>query len=161
MVRQGGRQSVPQFPGPHCLSYSPLPTRLSTVKPAFFASEIETFRGELKLDKTLRTGFLQAGHLVNSGAESGRRKTNLPPHTLQSPSQSSYSYIGMTQKVRNPKSEARRKPEAPSPKTATLPQQFSLQPSFALRPSDFIRHSSFGFPLSLLLFVQPLNKRAE
>ena len=79
----------------YCLSYSPLLTRLSTVKPALFASEIEVFRGELKEENTFRTGFLQAGHLVNSAADSGRRNVNLPPHALQSPSQSSYSYIGM------------------------------------------------------------------
>ena len=80
---------------PYCLSYSPLLTRLSTVKPAFFASEIESLLGELKEERTLRTGFLQAGHWLKGAAESGRRKTNLPPQTLQSPSQSSYSYNGM------------------------------------------------------------------
>ena len=70
-------------------------TRLRTVKPAFLASEIESFLGELKVDHTLRTGFLHAGHLVNGAAESGRRKVNFPPHTTQFPSQSSYSYKGM------------------------------------------------------------------
>src|SRR5260370_22041762 len=85
---------------PYCLSYSPLLTRLSTVKPAFFASEIESLLGELKEEKTLRTGFLQAGHWLKGAAESGRRKTNLPPQTLQSPSQTSYSYNGM---ILNPK----------------------------------------------------------
>jgi hypothetical protein len=39
----------------------------------------------------LRTGFLQAGHFVNSGALKGRRSVNFPPHTLQSPSHNSYS----------------------------------------------------------------------
>jgi hypothetical protein len=80
----------------YCRSYSPLLTRLRTVNPAFLASEIESFLGELKVDHTLRTGFLQAGHLVNGGAESGRRKVNFPPHTTQLPSQSSYSYKGIT-----------------------------------------------------------------
>jgi hypothetical protein len=79
---------------PHCRSYSPLLTRLSTVNPAFFASETESglsFTGELKVEMILRTGFLHAGHLTSGGAESGRRRVNLPPHTLQSPSHSSYS----------------------------------------------------------------------
>jgi hypothetical protein len=30
-------------------------------------------------------------------ADNGRRKVNLPPHALQSPSHSSYSYRGMVQ----------------------------------------------------------------
>jgi hypothetical protein len=47
--------------------------------------------GELKVEMILRTGFLHAGHFVNSGALTGRRKVNLPPQTLQSPSQISYS----------------------------------------------------------------------
>jgi len=64
---------------------------LSTLKPAFFASENESGRGELKVEKTLRTGFLQAGHFVNGAAESGRRKVNFPPQTLQPPSHNSYS----------------------------------------------------------------------
>ena len=46
----------------YCRSYSPLPTRLSTLKPAFLASEIESDRGELKVENTLCTGFLHAGH---------------------------------------------------------------------------------------------------
>jgi hypothetical protein len=79
----------------YCRSYSPLLTRFSTVKPAFFASETDRLFGELNLENTFRTGFLQAGHFVNGGAESGRRKVNFPPHTLQSPSQSSYSYHGI------------------------------------------------------------------
>jgi len=66
------------------------------VNPAFFASEIETVLGELKVDHTRRTGFLQAGHLVNGGADSGRRKVNFPPHAAHFPSQSSYSYKGIT-----------------------------------------------------------------
>ena len=81
---------------PYCLSYSPLLTRFSTVKPAFFASETESVLGELKVDHTRRTGFLHAGHFVNGAAERGRRNVNLPPHTLQSPSHSSYSYKGIT-----------------------------------------------------------------
>jgi hypothetical protein len=40
---------------------------------------------------TLRTGFLQAGHRVSSGALNGRRKVNFPPHAAHFPSQSSYS----------------------------------------------------------------------
>ena len=72
-------------------SYSPLFTRLRTVKPAFFASEIESALGELNVDQTLRTGFLQTGHFVKGAADNGRRRVNLPPHTLQSPSQTSYS----------------------------------------------------------------------
>src|SRR5262245_55714128 len=79
----------------HCLSYSPLPTLLSTLNPAFFASEMERVRGELNDERSFLTGFLQAGHLVSGTAERGRRRTNLPPQTLQSPSQSSYSYKGI------------------------------------------------------------------
>lgn len=78
----------------HCFSYSPLPSRLSTVNPAFLASEMESglsLCGVLKAEKILRTGFLQAGHFVNSGALNGRRRVNLPPHTLHSPSHNSYS----------------------------------------------------------------------
>jgi hypothetical protein len=70
-------------------------TRLRTVKPAFLASEIESFLGELKVDHTRRTGFLQAGHWVKGLADSGRFKVNFPPHTTQFPSQSSYSYNGI------------------------------------------------------------------
>jgi hypothetical protein len=65
------------------------------VNPAFLASDTESALGELKVDHTLRTGFLQAGHFVKGAAESGRRKVNFPPHTAQFPSQSSYSYNGM------------------------------------------------------------------
>src|SRR5437667_3100324 len=79
----------------YCLSYSPLLTFFSTVNPAFFASEIESDRGELKDENTFRTGFLHAGHCVSGAADNGRRKTNFPPHTLQSPLQSSYSYKGI------------------------------------------------------------------
>lgn len=78
----------------HCFSYSPLLIFLSTVNPAFFASEMESglsFCGELKLEMILRTGFLHAGQFVSGLAESGRFNVNFPPHTLQSPSQSSYS----------------------------------------------------------------------
>jgi hypothetical protein len=80
---------------PYCFSYSPLPVRFKTVKPAFLASETDTFRGELKLENSLRTGFLQAGQCVKGFAEAGRCRVNLPPHTWQSPSQSSYSYNGI------------------------------------------------------------------
>lgn len=78
----------------YCFSYSPLFTRLRTVKPALLASETESglsFWGELKLERILRTGFLQAGHLVSSGALAGRRNVNLPPQALQLPSHNSYS----------------------------------------------------------------------
>src|SRR5437868_13785373 len=84
-----------QSPCFYCFSYSPLPTRLRTVKPAFFASESEIFLGELKREKTRRTGFLQAGHFTKGAADKGRRNVNFPPHTLQSPSHSSYSYRGI------------------------------------------------------------------
>ena len=80
--------------GDHCRSYSPRPIRFKTVNPAFLASAQESglsFTGELKGEMTLRTGFLQAGHFVSGAAESGRRKVNRPPQTLQSPSHSSYS----------------------------------------------------------------------
>ena len=79
---------------PHCLSYSPLLTFLSTVNPAFLASVTDSgfsFTGELKVEIIFRTGFLHAGHWVRGAAESGRRSVNLPLQTLQSPSQSSYS----------------------------------------------------------------------
>jgi hypothetical protein len=79
----------------YCFSYSPLPVRFKTVKPAFLASETDNFRGELKLENNLRTGFLQAGHCVKGCAEAGRCKVNRPPQTWQSPSQSSYSYNGI------------------------------------------------------------------
>jgi hypothetical protein len=71
-------------------------TRFNTVNPAFFASEIDSAFGELNVDQTLRTGFLQAGHFVNGVADIGLQRVNLPPQTLQSPSQSSYSYNGIT-----------------------------------------------------------------
>ena len=60
----------------YCFSYSPLPSFLRTVKPAFFASEMETgfsFIGELNVESTLRTGLRQAGQWVNGAALSGRR----------------------------------------------------------------------------------------
>jgi hypothetical protein len=47
--------------------------------------------GVLKPEMILRTSFLQAGHFVNGGAESGRFNVNVPPQTLHSPSMSSYS----------------------------------------------------------------------
>src|SRR5271154_1829003 len=73
----------------HCFSYSPLRTFLSTVKPAFFASEIESglsLCGVLKDEMILRTGFLHAGHFSSGGADSGRFSVNLPPQTTQLPS---------------------------------------------------------------------------
>ena len=48
------------------------------------------------MDHTRRTGFLHAGHLVKGGADSGRHRVNFPPHTTHFPSQSSYSYKGIT-----------------------------------------------------------------
>src|SRR6266446_8585038 len=78
----------------YCRSYSPLPRRFRTVNPAFLASEMETgfnLIGELKVEITFRTGFLQAGHRLSSGALKGRRRVNFPPQTAQFPSHSSYS----------------------------------------------------------------------
>jgi hypothetical protein len=51
--------------------------------------------GVLKEEKILRTGFLQDGHLVSSGALSGRWSVKWPPQALHSPSHNSYSYNGM------------------------------------------------------------------
>src|SRR5688572_4496465 len=85
-------------PTAHCRSYSPLPVFLRTVKPAFLASVTErglSLMGELKVERILRTGFLQAGHWVKGRAVIGRRKVNLPPQTAQFPSQSSYSQRGI------------------------------------------------------------------
>lgn len=79
---------------PHCRSYSPRPTRFSTVNPAFFASEIETglvIAGAWKVDSSFRTGRLHAGHWVNGLALNGRLRVNRPPHATQLPSHSSYS----------------------------------------------------------------------
>ena len=78
----------------YCRSYSPLLTRFSTVKPAFFASVTDSgfsFNGELNDEIIFRTGFLHAGQFVNGLADSGRLSVNFPPHTLQSPSHNSYS----------------------------------------------------------------------
>ena len=79
------------------------------MKPAFLASEMESALGELKVDHILRTGFLQAGQFVSGAAERGRHKVNLPPQTLQSPSQSSYSYKGINaeSKVEIPQSKVK------------------------------------------------------
>jgi hypothetical protein len=69
-------------------------TRFKTVKPAFLAELMETgfvLIGELKVENTFRTGFLQAGQFVNGGWLSARRKVNLPPQTTQLPSHNSYS----------------------------------------------------------------------
>jgi hypothetical protein len=71
-----------------------LPTRFKTVKPAFFASEMESgfsFMGELTVDMSFRTGLRQRGHFSRGGRLAGRRRLNFPPQTLQSPLQSSYS----------------------------------------------------------------------
>jgi hypothetical protein len=50
-----------------------------------------SFMGEVKEEKTFRTGLLQAGQWVSGLAERGRFNVNFPPQTLQSPSHSSYS----------------------------------------------------------------------
>jgi hypothetical protein len=84
-----------------------LPSRLKTLNPAFLAAESDSDLGELKVDKTFRTGFLQAGQFVSGSAEIGRRNVNFPPHTAQAPSQSSYSYKGMAKNS---------KMETPNPK---------------------------------------------
>jgi hypothetical protein len=78
----------------YCFSYSPLLSRLSTVKPAFFASVTDnglSFIGELNDEIIFRTGFLHAGQFVNGLADSGRFSVNFPPHTAQLPSHNSYS----------------------------------------------------------------------
>jgi hypothetical protein len=69
------------------------------VKPAFLASEMESERGVLKVEMTLRTGRRQAGQTFSSGASSGRRKVNRPWQTGQFPSHNSYSYIGMADTI--------------------------------------------------------------
>ena len=82
----------------YCLSYSPLLTFLSTVNPAFFASEMDSglsLCGVLKPEMILRTGFLHAGQFVSGLAESGRFKVNFPPQTTHLPTHNSYSYSGM------------------------------------------------------------------
>ena len=59
------KQTGPDNQQPHCRSYSPLPVRFKTVKPAFLASDIESgfsFTGEWNGEMIFRTGFLQAGH---------------------------------------------------------------------------------------------------
>ena len=84
----------PIAPSCYCRSYSPLLTRFNTVNPAFLASDTESglsLTGELNVERTLRTGFLQAGQRVKGAAETGRRKVNFPPHTAQLPSHNSYS----------------------------------------------------------------------
>lgn len=47
--------------------------------------------GVLKEEISFRTGFLQAGHFVSSGALTGRRSVNRPPQAIQPPSETSYS----------------------------------------------------------------------
>jgi hypothetical protein len=64
---------------------------LSTVNPAFFASENETVFAVLKLEIIFRTGFRHEGQTFNSGALSGRRNENRPPQTAHPPSHNSYS----------------------------------------------------------------------
>jgi len=86
----------------YCRSYSPLPIRFKTVKPAFLASETESgfsSLGVLKVEMTRLTRFLQAGQCVSSGALTGRRSVNRPPQTTHPPcpSHTSYSYSGIIQ----------------------------------------------------------------
>jgi len=50
-----------------------------------------SFIGEVNAEMALRTGFWQTGQWVNGAALSGRRNVNWPPHTVHSPSDSSYS----------------------------------------------------------------------
>ena len=72
------------------------------MNPAFFASLIDRglrYVGVLKVEMIFSTGLLQAGHFSSGLAETGRRSVKPgPPHGLQSPlpSQSSYSYIGIS-----------------------------------------------------------------
>ena len=77
-------------------SYSPLLVFFSTVKPAFFASLMESglrMEGVLKLEMIFCTGRLQAGHLSSGLADTGRRSVKPgPPHGLQSPLSSHSSY---------------------------------------------------------------------
>src|SRR5437899_10514918 len=88
--RWRGRQQATRY----WRSYSPLPSRLRTVNPAFLASLTEgglVLIGELNVEMILRTGRLQAGQGVSSGALTGRRSGNVPPQTMQAPSDISYS----------------------------------------------------------------------
>jgi hypothetical protein len=69
-------------------------TRFKTVKPAPLASLTESgfmIDGVENEVITFRIGRLQAGHPFNSGALTGRRRVNFPPHAAHDPSQSSYS----------------------------------------------------------------------
>ena len=75
------RKSLPASKWIYCLSYSPLLTFLSTVNPAFLASEMDSglsLCGVLKPEMILRTGFLQAGQFVSGLADSGRFKREFP-----------------------------------------------------------------------------------
>lgn len=75
----GGEILMPFRGTIYCFSYSPLLDFLSTVKPAFFASEIESglsLIGELKLEISFFTAFLQSGQFVSGGAERGLRRVN-------------------------------------------------------------------------------------
>src|SRR5690349_15744967 len=67
--RIGGRTHL-RASEAHCRSYSPLPVFLRTVNPAFLASVTDSgfsFIGELKLERSLRTGLLHAGQFVSGG----------------------------------------------------------------------------------------------
>src|SRR5258706_18328 len=82
----------------HCFSYSPLPRRLSTVKPAFFASlmDVGFVRwGVLIVERPLRPGFWQAGLCVNPAALKGRRSVTRPPPAEKLPWHNSYSKSGI------------------------------------------------------------------
>lgn len=91
VLRRGG---ITRPHEPHCRSYSPLLTRLSTVNPAFLASDTDTglsILGEWTREMTLRTGFLHKGQCVNGGAFSGRRSSKPLRQATQPPfSQGSY-----------------------------------------------------------------------
>jgi hypothetical protein len=66
----------------------------NTVNPAFLASVIDNgFNndGVKNPEMILLTGFRHDGHCLRSGAVTGRRNVNRPPHAAQEPSQSSYS----------------------------------------------------------------------
>ena len=63
----------------YCRSYSPLLDFLRTVKPAFFASEMETgfsFIGEVNVEMILRTGFWHSEQCVSGDSFSVRRNVN-------------------------------------------------------------------------------------
>ncbi len=77
---------LPQLEAGHLLPFILALAELFIYRePRFLGSRNERIFGELKVEKSLRTGFLQAGQWVNSLASRGRRNVNLPPQTLQCP----------------------------------------------------------------------------